>query len=85
MPIITTSAEMILGFSSIYLNAVVIYFAITIALIGTQWTRKLKKSRPKKKLVKKKINQFHEIFLDQIPFFAISKIAENQFLNWEKV
>ena len=25
------------------------------------------------------------IFFDQIPFFAISKMAKNQFLNWEKV
>ena len=25
------------------------------------------------------------IFLDQIPFFAISKMAKNQFLNWVKV
>ena len=31
------------------------------------------------------INQFHEIIFDQIPFFAISKMAKNQFLNWEKV
>ena len=31
------------------------------------------------------INQFHEFFFDQIPFFAISKMAKNQFLNWEKV
>ena len=23
-------------------------------------------------------------FFDQIPFFAISKMAKNQFLNWEK-
>ena len=23
-------------------------------------------------------------FLDQIPFFAISKMAKNQFFNWEK-
>ena len=31
------------------------------------------------------INQFHEICFDQIPFFAISNMAKNQFLNWEKV
>ena len=31
-------------------------------------------------------NQFHEKnFFDQIPFFAISKMAKNQFLDWEKV
>ena len=29
--------------------------------------------------------QFHEIFFDQIPFFAISKMAKNQILKWEKV
>ena len=27
------------------------------------------------------INQFHEIFFGQIPFFAISKMAKNQFLS----
>ena len=32
MPIITTNAEMILGFSSIYLNAVVTFFAVTFAM-----------------------------------------------------
>ena len=31
------------------------------------------------------INQFHEIIFGQIPFYAISKMAKNQFLNWEKV
>ena len=25
-----------------------------------------------------------KIFFDQIPFFAISKMAKNQFLNWGK-
>ena len=39
----------------------------------------IKKSRPKK-LVKSN-NQFHEFFLDQMPFFAISKMAKNGFLN----
>ena len=29
------------------------------------------------------INQFHKKIFDQIPFFAISKMAKNQFLNWE--
>ena len=29
--------------------------------------------------------QFSRNFFDQIPFFAISKMAKNQFLNWEKV
>ena len=40
-----------------------------------QWTRKFEKVQAKK-LVKS---------LGQIPFFAISKMAKNQFLNWEKV
>ena len=31
------------------------------------------------------INQFHEKNFDQHPFFAISKMAKNQFLNLEKV
>ena len=31
------------------------------------------------------INQFHEIFIDQNPFFAIQKLTKNQILNWEKV
>ena len=31
------------------------------------------------------INQFHEKFFGQIPFFSISKLSKNQFLNWEKV
>ena len=31
------------------------------------------------------INQFHEKFFGQILFFAISKMAKNQLLNWEKV
>ena len=44
----------------------------------------LKKSRPKK-LVKSKKSISRKIFFDQIPFFAISKMAKKQFLNWEKL
>ena len=46
-----------------------------------QWARKFKKFQAKK-LVKsnKSISR-----IGQIPFFAISKMAKNQFLNWEKV
>ena len=40
----------------------------------------LKQSRPKKNS-KNKINQFQEIFMDQYPFFAISKMARNHFVN----
>ena len=44
----------------------------------------LKKSRPKK-LVKSNKSISRKKFFNQIPFFEISKMAENQFLNWEKV
>ena len=44
----------------------------------------LKKSRPKK-LLKSNKSISKNFFFDQIPFYAISKMAKNQFLNWEKV
>ena len=47
------------------------------------FSKKGPKSRPKN--LSNLINQFHEFFLGQIPFFAISKMAKNQFLKWEKV
>ena len=40
---------------------------------------KLKKSRQKNS--SNQINQFHEIYFDQITLFAISKMAKYQFLN----
>ena len=45
--------------------------------------QKIKKKPKAKKNSWNQIDQFHEkkIFFDQIPFFAISKMAENQFLN----
>ena len=43
----------------------------------------LKKSRPKS-LVKSNKSISRKLF-DQIPFFAISKMAKNQFLDWGKV
>ena len=43
----------------------------------------LKNSWPKKLM--KSNNQVHEMFFGKIPFFAFSKMAKNQFLNWEKV
>ena len=54
--------------------------------LGSQWARKNLKS-PGQKNSWNQINQFHEIFTDKIPFyfFATSKMAKNQFLNWEKV
>ena len=30
-------------------------------------------------------NQFHVKIFDRIPFIAVSKMAKNQFLNWEKI
>ena len=47
---------------------------------GPQWARKFKKVQSKKI---KQIN-FTKKFLDQIPYFTISKMAKNQFLNWGK-
>ena len=43
--------------------------------------RKFKKVQAKKKSWIQ-IKQFHEIFFDKFPCFAISKMAKNQFLNW---
>ena len=48
---------------------------------NAQWARKLKKVQAKKT---RKINFTKKSFA-QIPFFAMSKMAKNQFLNWEKV
>ena len=42
----------------------------------------LNKSR-QKKLVKSNKSISVKIFRDQIPFFAISKMAKNRFLNWK--
>ena len=51
-----------------------------------KWARKSQKVQLSLKQKSwKQINQFHENFVDQNPFFAISKMAKNQFLNWEKV
>ena len=44
----------------------------------------IKKSRPIiNKLVKSNKSISRIIFFDQIPFFAIPKMAKKQFLNWE--
>ena len=48
---------------------------------GTQNLKKLQA----KKLVKSNKSISEIIYFDQILFFAISKMAKNQFLNWEKV
>ena len=50
----------------------------------TQWARKVKKVQAKKTRETKKIN-FTKKFLGQISFFAISKMAKNRLLNWDKV
>ena len=51
--------------------------------------RKFKKVQAKKireiKGVKSNKSISRKKILDQNPFFAISKMAKNQFLNWEKV
>ena len=52
--------------------------------IRTQWARKFKKVQAKKTREIKEINFTKKCF-DQIQFFAISKMAKIQFLNWEKV
>ena len=55
----------------------------------TFFKKKSKKTKSVKKGAKfKKVQSNKSIsrnFFDQIPFFAISKMAKNQFLNWEKV
>ena len=43
----------------------------------------LKKSR-QKKIMKSNKSISRKYLFDQIPFFAISKMAKNQFLNWGK-
>ena len=43
----------------------------------------LKKCRPKK-LIKSNKSISQKAFFNQVPFFAISKMAKNQFLKWEK-
>ena len=51
-----------------------------IKLFG-QRARKFKKI-PGKKTHEIKLINFTKNVFDQIPFFAISKLAKNQFLNW---
>ena len=52
-------------------------------MADAQWARKFKKVQAKKLVKSNKIN-FRNSFIGQIPFFAISKMANNQFLNWKK-
>ena len=58
--------------SKLNLALIKLFFSLNY---NTQWARKLKKIPGQK-------NSW--IFFDQIPFFVISKMATNQFLNWEK-
>ena len=51
--------------------------------VSPQWARKLKKKVQAKKTCEIKYFNFMKKNSDQIPFFAISKMAKNQFLNWE--
>ena len=55
-------------------------YGIIIATMGQE----IYKS-PGQKIVKSNKPISQKIFFDQIPFFDISKMAKNQFLNWEKV
>ena len=43
------------------------------------------KSPGQKKIAKSNNSISQKKFFDKNPFFAISKMAKNQFLNWEKV
>ena len=67
-----------------------VHFATTdakfqiISLTEPQWARLFKKVQAKKTREIKEIN-FMNFFCGKIPFFAISNMAKNQFLNWEKV
>ena len=47
--------------------------------------QKIKKKSRSKKLVKSNNSISRKNFFDQFAFFAISKMAKYQFLNWEKV
>ena len=57
---------------------------IILAVKFTVWAKKFKKVQAKKTREIKQINLTKKFF-DQIPFLAISKMAKNQFLNWEKI
>ena len=65
------------------------YILNTLPMIAWPCTvgQKIEKSPgQKKKNSWNQINKFCDFFFfDQIPFFATSKMAKNQFLNWEKV
>ena len=52
-------------------------------LADSQWAKKFKNVQAKQ-ATSNQIYQFHEKIFGQIPFFAISKMAKNQFINWGK-
>ena len=53
--------------------------------LHTVRARKLKKVQTKKHVCNQILSQLHEKIFDQNPFFAISKVAKNLYLNWENV
>ena len=63
--------------------ALAVYLA-RISPISSLRARKFKKVQAKK-LVKSNKSNFTKFDFDQNPFFGISKLVKNQFLNWEKV
>ena len=65
-----------------YQQCMCLYFEIISMNMKYTVGQKIKKS-PAQKNTWNQINQFHEFFFVQIPFFAISKMAKNQFLNWQ--
>ena len=67
---------------------------IFFVLLGTKLEKKVElryilgqkiKKVQAKKLVKSNNSISRKIFFGKIPFFAISKMTKNQFLNWKKV
>ena len=60
-------------------------FVAVIYYNKAQWARKYKKNPGQKTSEIKLLINFTNNFFDQIQFFAISKMAKNQFLNWEIV
>ena len=58
------------------------YYGNTM-ILSAQWARKFKKVQAEKTREIKYMN-FTKFIFDQNPFFAISNLTKNQFLNWGK-
>ena len=65
---------------------------VFFSTINNKWIFESDCEKRAKKTSEDKINQFHEKkfrqkkhYICKNPFFAISKMAKNQFLNWKKV